>query len=244
MRVVSQEILLIDGLRIVLQRKNIRSIRLSVRPDGMLRVGAPLFVKKEEVVRFVKTNIAWAERAQSRVLEQNSRREDFFKHTFENGDEFLLWGQALKLEIIHADAPPSVRVEGNRMVLQIRHGAPKRMRAALVNAFFLQELRAKMAGLVNIWLEKMQEGPLQELRFRNMRSLWGNCVGRERRVCFNSRLVFVPEACVEMIVVHELCHLKESSHNQRFHSLMQTYLPDYKVRGLELKAFAKWFGVV
>lgn len=244
LRIVSEEILLIDGLRILLQRKNMRSIRLSVRPDGMLRVGAPVFVKREEVVRFVKANKAWAERAQNHVQEQKSRSENFRKHTFDNGDEFLFWGRALKLQVNHADAAASVRVEEGRLVMQIRPEAPKRLRANLLNAFFTHELQTKISELVNLWLKKMQERPLKQLRFRDMRSRWGSCFSKERRVCFNTRLVFLPEPCVEMIVVHELCHLKENSHNERFHLLMQTYLPDCKVREKELKVFAKRFGII
>ena len=81
----------------------------------------------------------------------------------------------------------------------------------------------------------MNEAPLNEIRLKNMVSRWGSMKPQQRIVCFNLRMIFYPIEAIEQVVVHELCHLKEPSHNARFHALMAHYLPDYKQRKLLLR---------
>ena len=76
----------------------------------------------------------------------------------------------------------------------------------------------------------------QEIRFRAMISRWGTCKTRERIVCFSLYLLLLPEWCIEHVVVHELCHLLEPSHNARFHTLMDKYFPRWRESRREMKA--------
>jgi len=67
-----------------------------------------------------------------------------------------------------------------------------------------------------------------EIRYRAMTSRWGTCKTREGIVCFSLYLLLVPEWCIEHVVVHELCHLLEPSHNAHFHALMDRYFPRWR----------------
>ena len=69
---------------------------------------------------------------------------------------------------------------------------------------------------------------VKKLAFRNMKSRWGSCQPATGRVCINTRLALYPPRCLEYVVVHELVHMLEPSHNARFHALMTKYLPDWK----------------
>lgn len=70
---------------------------------------------------------------------------------------------------------------------------------------------------------------------RDMKSRWGSCTVTKKTIRLNMQLAKKPEECVEYVVVHELTHLLEPSHNARFHAYMKTYLPDYKERKRRLE---------
>lgn len=69
---------------------------------------------------------------------------------------------------------------------------------------------------------------------RNMKTRWGSCSIQSKKIRMNLQLAAKPEECVEYVLVHELCHLLEPSHNQRFHALMSQFLPDWKERKQKL----------
>ena len=73
------------------------------------------------------------------------------------------------------------------------------------------------------------------LAYRNMTSRWGSCQPATGRICINVRLALYPPECLEYVVVHELCHLRERGHGQRFKDLMDTYMPDWRERRAKLR---------
>ena len=90
-------------------------------------------------------------------------------------------------------------------------------------------IQACVPALVSEW-ESIMGVKVYKLAYRNMTSRWGSCNVQTHRVCINTRLALYPPQCLEYVVVHELCHLLEPSHNKRFHSLMTHFMPDWKER--------------
>lgn len=90
-------------------------------------------------------------------------------------------------------------------------------------------LREKVEAYARRW-EPVMGVHAQHWTFRYMKTRWGSCSTDTGRIRINTRLVFYPDECVEYIVVHELCHLIEPSHNRRFYSFMEKFLPDYRER--------------
>lgn len=74
-----------------------------------------------------------------------------------------------------------------------------------------------------------------KLAYRNMRSRWGSCQPSTGRICINVRLALYPPECLEYVVVHELCHLRERGHGPRFRALMDAYMPDWRQRRDKLR---------
>jgi predicted metal-dependent hydrolase len=95
-------------------------------------------------------------------------------------------------------------------------------------------IKRKAPSLVEHWSEKIGVHPT-EIVYRNMKSVWGNCRPKTGRICLNIRLANYPDECLEYVVVHELCHLIEPSHNARFKGLLDVYLPDWRARKELLK---------
>ena len=90
-------------------------------------------------------------------------------------------------------------------------------------------VEAGVTSLLEIW-EPVIGVRVKKLAFRNMKSRWGSCQPATGRVCINTRLALYPPRCLEYVVVHELVHMLEPSHNARFHELMDGFLPDWRER--------------
>ena len=95
-------------------------------------------------------------------------------------------------------------------------------------------VEALAPDLVKRWAAVIGVTP-GKLAYRNMKSRWGSCQPATGRICLNTRLALYPPECLEYVVVHERCHLKEANHGPAFHALMDQYLPDWRARRAKLK---------
>lgn len=91
----------------------------------------------------------------------------------------------------------------------------------------LQQIKSLIEPMVDHHSTAMGVKPSQ-VYYKRMISRWGVCNVKQRTICFSVYLLLLPEWCVEHVVVHELCHLLEPSHNSRFHALMDRYFPRWR----------------
>lgn len=98
----------------------------------------------------------------------------------------------------------------------------------------MARLEEKLKEYIGKWEPRMGVHAAQ-WTFRKMKTRWGSCTVDTGKIRINSRLAHYPDECLEYIVVHELCHLIEPSHNRRFHAYMDRFLPDWKQRKERLK---------
>lgn len=101
-----------------------------------------------------------------------------------------------------------------------------------------ERLRAMVEPMLERHTKVMGVNP-SSIRFKPMISRWGMCNVKERSICFSTYLLLMPEWCLEHVVVHELCHLLEPSHNAHFHALMDKYYPRWKEARKETRQLAK-----
>ena len=90
-----------------------------------------------------------------------------------------------------------------------------------------QRVKALVEPMIERRAKEMGVHPTA-ISYKPMISRWGICKIKERSICFSTYLLLLPEWCVEHVVVHELCHLLEPSHNARFHALMDRFFPNWK----------------
>lgn len=95
-------------------------------------------------------------------------------------------------------------------------------------------VEACVPALIEVW-EPIMGVKAGKVAYRNMTSRWGSCQPATGRICINVRLALYPPECLEYVVVHELCHLREHGHGRRFKDLMDTYLPDWRDRKERLR---------
>lgn len=224
-----------EGIQIEVRQKPVRSLRLTVRKDGSAALTVPLGLSPARVERFLQANRQWLLRNARKAKERHQADRSCLTHSFTDGERFVCWGSTLTLRI--NEKAPRTLVHAQDGILHLDSAKPlsPAQRLAAVNAWYARQLRGRADRLIARWLAAMREPPLAQVRFRLMTSRWGSCKPKDRVVCLNSRLVFYPEVCLEEVIVHELCHLKEPTHNARFHALMSLYLPDYKARSVLLK---------
>ena len=91
----------------------------------------------------------------------------------------------------------------------------------------LRRLKALIEPMVERHTSEMGVKP-SVVYYKPTISRWGQCDVKNRSICFSAYLLLLPEWCVEHVVVHELCHLLEPSHNARFHALMDRFYPRWR----------------
>lgn len=132
------------------------------------------------------------------------------------------------LDVIEKDGPGGVRVKNSRVLeMHVRPGSDSARRTALLQSWYRERLRELATGLIAKW-EKRLGVSLAECGIKRMKTKWGSCNPKARRIWLNSELAKKPPECLEYIVVHELVHLKEKTHDERFVRMMDRELPRWR----------------
>lgn len=206
------------GIKALVERKNIRSIRMYIDPpDGTVRINIPRSITDERVRRFITDHRAW-------ILEKQA----LCRHRAEeigsgDKDTFMLWGKKLPLTVIeNADRDKAELADG-----KITVWVGKREVRDLLDELCRGQLQERMTEVCGKW-ERHLGVSVSQWRTRVMKTRWGSCNTRDRRVCLNVRLAMLPPECLDKVIVHELCHLYESGHGPKFKALMDKYYPEWR----------------
>jgi predicted metal-dependent hydrolase len=188
---------------------------LRIRPDGSLRVTVPRWGSKREARDFVARQRRWIERERQRVLQEHGSRE------WQNGSEIWLRGERVRVTV-DRNADGLTILYGDRRVAA-RSGAD--VRAAI-------ELDLRQLARDELELRLRELAAQHDLRpgrvsIRNQRSRWGSCA-REGNIALNFRLVQMPPAIRDYVLLHELMHLRQQNHSRRFWRLVEQVCPDFK----------------
>ena len=215
----------LNGVSIEVVWKNIRNIHLRVYPpEGRVRISAPIHMSPSAVHAFAVSKMDWVTKHRDRV----SKIKTPPTHTFVDGEEHLLWGQRYRLKILEKKAAPRVSLEEDSILLQIRPGSHSAVaRATIMNVWYRMLIQAALPDLVAQWEPRMNVHA-KKLHVQKMKTRWGSCNTRTHHIRINSELAKKPPECLEYVVVHELVHLLEPSHNRRFYALMDQFLPNWK----------------
>ncbi len=214
----------VGGIEIEIVRKAIKNLHLGVYPPGgRVRVAAPLHVDDEAVRLAVIGKLGWIRRQQQRFDEQarQSQRE------MVSGESHYFAGRRFRLRLVERDAPPCVRITGNTtMELSVRPGADRAKREQVLRQWYRNRLKALLPEMIEKW-EPVIGVEVAEWGVKQMKTRWGSCNITARRIWLNLELAKKPPQCVEYVLVHEMVHLLERRHNERFRELMDRFLPQW-----------------
>ena len=224
----------IGDLHIDVERKRIKHIHLAVYPpDGRVHVSAPLYLSDTDVEAFVWQKLAWITRNRTAILNQPRQT---IRH-YLSGESHYLFGQRLLLYVQEErGCTPSVRRMGERLILTVRPNSSEARRAELVTEWQREHLRDYLNEAVPHWQQVMGE-PEVTWQIKQMRSEWGSCLSRRRKLMFNLELARVPYECIDYIIVHELTHLQVPNHSRLFEARMERFLPQWSTRRQQLNDF-------
>jgi len=227
-----QSVLIIDGIPVTVSRKRVKYIRIKVKPpEGDVHVSAPHGTLDRTIAFAVRERLLWIRKHQVRITSW-PRIQPLALVT---GEQVPYQGRLYDLRVVEAAGRPSVAVhDDGRMVLRVKSGSDRQVRGKLLDKWYRERLAETVPPMLAHWQQVMGV-TVNEWRIRKMKSRWGSCNTKARRVWINLELVKRPPALLEFIVVHEMAHLIEPSHNANFKRLMTKYMPDWREREAQLK---------
>jgi predicted metal-dependent hydrolase len=228
---INREHIEVSGIRVEVVRKPIKNLHLSVHPpEGRVRVSAPQRIDDEAVRLAVVSRLRWIRRHQETFANQprQSQRE------MVSGESHYFLGRRYRLRVLEHDGPARVICTDNRtLTMHVRPGAGREKREQVLNDWYRRHLKAIVPDLVTRW-QQVVGVQVADWGIKKMKTRWGSCNVRDRRVWLNLELAKKPPHCLEYVLVHELVHLLERHHNDRFKALMDQFMPPWRLYRDEL----------
>ena len=204
--------------------KDIKNIHLSVYPpSGRVRIAAPSRMQLDTIRVFAISKLGWIKQQQQKL--QTQERET--PREYVDRESHYVWGKRYLLRVIEGDEAPSVALQYNRMILRVRPGTDAKKKQAVVEAWYRQQLKTAVPPLLARW-EPLIGVKVERFFVQRMKTKWGSCNHGARSLRLNTELAKKPRECLEYVVVHEMTHLLEPTHNARFVALMDQYIPQWR----------------
>jgi predicted metal-dependent hydrolase len=223
----------VGGIRVAVVRKAIKNLHLGVYPPaGRVRVAAPLSISDNAVRVAVVGKLSWIRRQQAAFARQprQSRRE------MVSGETHYFLGRPHRLRVVETLGPSQVRRRNNRIIeLLVRPDTDSASREMTLQKWYRDQLRQLVPALLEKW-ETVLGVRVAQWGIKRMKTKWGSCNSGARRVWVNLDLATKPPECLDFIVLHELVHLIEVRHNDRFVALMNHHMPTWRQRRKVLNA--------
>lgn len=214
----------LNGLDIEIVQKNIKHVHLSVYPpDGRVKVSAPVSMAPDILRVFVISKLAWIKKQQLKLRSQQREAP----REYIDRESHYVWGKRYLLKIEETEAPPTIELKHNKLVLSVRPGTSRDRKQGILEAWYRENLKQALPALIEKWQARMG---VHVTRFyvQRMKTKWGSCSFHSGHIRLNTELAKKPLACLEYIVVHEMTHLLEPTHNSRFIGLMDQFMPKWR----------------
>ena len=214
----------VSGINIEVYRKNIKNINLSVLPpDGRVRVSAPKHISDEQIIMFIQSKLIWIRKHQAKF--QNQPKQAASKYV--SGKTLFVFGQQYLLRVEHSSRRNSLVLQGNEAILNVRKESNAEQREAFINEWYRALLKEQIKLFLPKW-EKITGLYCDSWQIKNMKTRWGTCNIRTRKIWLNLQLAKKPIECLEYVILHELAHLKVPNHGKDFIAIMDHYMPDWR----------------
>lgn len=233
--------IVVNDIVVDIVRKDIKNLHLGVYPPhGRVRVAVPLYVEDDAVRLAVISKLAWIRRQQQQFQAQERQTE----RQYISGESHYFQGQRYLLNVEYRDETPSVKIRNKKILeLIVRPNSTVEQRGRVLLEWYRQHLKQQTAPLIEKW-QPIIGVEINEWRIKQMKTKWGSCNIEARRIWLNLELAKKPVQCLEYIIVHELVHLLERHHNERFIQFMDSFLPNWRMLRDELNreplAYETW----
>jgi predicted metal-dependent hydrolase len=221
----------VSGLTVDVVRKAIKNLHLGVYPpDGRVRVAVPLAVSDEAIRLAVIGKLGWIKRQRKNFQGQARQSE----REMVSGESHYFLGRRFRLRVAEHDGPARIALPNKTsMILQARPESTPEQREQALHRWYRSQLKTLIPPLLDKW-QPVLGVHVDDWGVKKMKTKWGSCNVTARRIWFNLELAKKPVRCLEYIAVHEMVHLLERHHNDRFTALMDKYLPQWRLCRAEL----------
>lgn len=224
------EMIQLGDLEIAVMRKAIKNVHLSVHPpDGRVTLSAPTGTRVDVARAYAISRLGWIRMQQEKL--RNQARET--PRGFVERESHYLWGRRHLLTVIERDTKPSVSVDHKRITLSVRPGSDHAKRASVIHEWHKSLLHKLIPPLVSKW-EPRLDVQVRAYFLQRMKTKWGSCNQKAGHIRLNTELVKKPKDLIEYVVVHEMAHLLESTHSERFVAMLNEHYPTWRDARAEL----------
>lgn len=220
----------LGDIAITVTRKDVKHVHLSVHPPGgRVTLVAPIGTRPEVAHAYAASRLGWIRDQQARLRGQ--ARET--PRQFVERESHYLWGRRYLLSVREEETKPSVRLTHRSIILTVRPASGSTQRAAVMHDWHKSQLHDTVPELIRRWEPKLGV-QVAGYFLQRMKTKWGSCNPRARTIRLNTELVKKPRDLLEYVVVHEMLHLIEPTHSERFHGLMDKQYPAWREARAEL----------
>lgn len=212
----------LQGLEIEIIKKKVKNLNLRVYPDGRIRLSAPLKLPDHEIHSFLLSKIQWIKKQKARFPK---------KLEYVSGETHYFMGNKYKLDVIPTADSPRVEINQEHIAL---YAKPESDNEQILYEFYHSELKKQIPLFIKKWESSIGKR-VSGFKIRRMKTRWGSCNINKKRISLNLELAKRPQHCLDYVVLHEMVHLIEKSHNKNFKSMMTLFLPEWRIYKKELK---------
>ncbi|MCL2440926.1 MAG: M48 family metallopeptidase [Treponema sp.] len=215
--------IIVSGIHVEVCRKNVKNMRLYVKPpDGKAVVTAPLSMAYDEIESFVQAKAGWIKTH----VDNYKNIQIKPKQKFVSGETLIVWGEEYILQVKNG-GKNSILLSGEKAVFTVKKGITAEKREKFVREWYRKLLITGIEKFLPKW-EKKTGLKAEIWQTKYMKTRWGSCKPKQRKICLNVQLTKSIPQCLEYVILHELVHFIERGHNARFKSLLDKYMPDWR----------------
>ena len=223
-------------------RKAVKNVHLSVHPpSGQVTLVAPSGTRLDVARAYAISKLGWIRNQQAKLLAQPRETP----RQFVERESHYVWGRRYLLSVVEKDAKPCVTLDHRRIRLVVRPGTISAKRAEVMNVWQRSLLHQAVPGLISKW-ETTLGVKVAGYFLQRMKTKWGSCNRRAGNIRLNTELVKKPKDLLEYVIAHEIAHLVEPTHNERFVALLTRHYPTWKEARDELNSLTlaaeRWRG--
>jgi len=212
------------------------TLRIKVHPDLRVEASIPNGTTDADLDKALKQKIRWI---WQKLRDFRAVQEHATPRTYVSGESHFYLGRRHLLKVHHRpDTPETVRMLRGRLEISLHERQSVRIQKLLELWYFTRaqevfRLRLSALLLTTLWVTKPPA-----LKLQVMQTQWGNC-SPGGTITLNPHLVKAPRDCIDYVILHELCHLKEHNHGPAFWRLMERVMPEWEHHKARLDGMAE-----
>lgn len=211
--------------KIIIHKKKVKNVTLKVKRDSTVHLTVPEIATDYYINRIIESKMEWIE-AQLKHFSDNYEQPD--KKEMVSGESFKYLGRNYRLKVIESENE-NVRIYRGYIEIYVKNKYDFKRKEDLIKNWYIDRAKIKFKEVVEEYQKVVRED-INNIRVRNMKTMWGSCNVENKNINLNLELIKKPKYCIEYVILHELAHLKYPNHSKEFWNYMSVHMPNWKWR--------------